>query len=1255
MRHNIQILIFTLLSIVFTCFSGVAQDNFENLPTTSNWSSSETYDINGVLKNKSVSFFDELGRPIQAQSKDVSTNKIWATQTLYDYHGRPGLSTLSAPIGGSFGYRSNFMRKSNGSVYTITDFENTPENPSTVGAQTNTLGHYYSTSNTVEPTQDITSYPFTRTIYSTLNPGAPLKTIGGNKMNGKWLQGYSFSMPASQELSQSVAFGESKYNGIEVTKTVSRDIHGVENVVFTNTDGETLAVARSNGPITRDMNIAIGVQGFIDIHVPVGNNTGFTVNQNGNEITIHDLITEQTVTASNSLPNGFYRVSVNDQNNYDVNTPVTIAYHENYYDYSLNEYDDLGRLIASYQPVGNNKASKPRTTYQYDTEGQLIYTNRPDEGEAWFKYREDGQIRYSQNSKQKAAGEFSYTNYDGRSRPIESGVLVNTGFASTNPNGSLPAGTRKERHITTYDRITTADRNSLPTNYKNPSFLAGNVAKTWNDQTTTFYNYDIYGRVQWVVQNITGLGIKTIDYEYDPVTSQVHRVLYQKGQSDQFIHRYTYDTDDYSLTRVETSSNGNTYTTHANYNYYETGGLKQLNLANGLQKIDYVYNLSGALKSINHPNLITGSAQGSGNNKDLFGMNIHYYQGDYLRNPSLSSTNGIDQYNGNIKAITWNNKNNNSTATYYYKYNRNNWLQGASFNQPIGGVNPNINPTETRSQPITTSETVAASQSIDLTPGFSIIATPSLTFEATIDNSGTDIDSNGDYNVSGITYDANGNIKTLNRNKQTANGSNAMDELSYTYKDNKPNQLLQVGDAVGTVTDTDDIENQIATDNYKYNLIGQLIENKQENIAYLYNASGLVTEVKKDGQSLVKFFYNDKNHRVRKESYNPNNGNLTYTEYYVRDAAGTAMAIYRKDSNGTNLVENTVYGSSRLGVRKNDNTFVYQLTDHLGNVRGVIARNDGTALLAATDYYPFGMPMPGRDLKGDYRYAYQGQEKDTETGKEAFELRLWDARIGRWLTTDPYGEFHSPYLGMGNNPISNIDPDGGCVKCKSDAAIGSTDFDAGGNAVTMTETGWVRNDGYEANLGTFHTVKLEGHFGQTRFLMRPEDNMGDFWDRKNEATERLIATNWQTINSMGQVAMALLSGGYTTPSGQVSPRQYNYRGGLAPSARGWTIDPKKYDYFFGRVNSGREHSIIRSAQNKRDLEKLGITSEKQLEKVFDDAFVSGSTQSTMNNVHGTSVIKRINVNGNSAIDVNFFYPSAGGKPRVSTLIPKLSN
>ena len=69
--------------------------------------------------------------------------------------------------------------------------------------------------------------------------------------------------------------------------------------------------------------------------------------------------------------------------------------------------------------------------------------------------------------------------------------------------------------------------------------------------------------------------------------------------------------------------------------------------------------------------------------------------------------------------------------------------------------------------------------------------------------------------------------------------------------------------------------------------------------------------------------------------------------------------------------------------------------------------------------------MPGRNIVGDYRYDYQGQEKDSETGKIAFQLRLYDQRIMRWLSPDPYGQHASPYMSMGNNWISRVDPDGG--------------------------------------------------------------------------------------------------------------------------------------------------------------------------------------------------------------------------------------
>ncbi|MGY0408847.1 MAG: RHS repeat-associated core domain-containing protein [Polaribacter sp.] len=127
-------------------------------------------------------------------------------------------------------------------------------------------------------------------------------------------------------------------------------------------------------------------------------------------------------------------------------------------------------------------------------------------------------------------------------------------------------------------------------------------------------------------------------------------------------------------------------------------------------------------------------------------------------------------------------------------------------------------------------------------------------------------------------------------------------------------------------------------------------------------------------------------------------------------------------------------------------------------------KNAAVAITAKTDYYPFGMPMPGRQIVGGqpYRYAFQGQEKDPETGKEAFQLRLWDSRIGRWLSPDPYGQYSSPYIGMGNNPIRNIDPDGGlCV-------------DGEGNSIPCPD-GYGAFSGPTTDTGVFENGKFVGY------------------------------------------------------------------------------------------------------------------------------------------------------------------------------------
>ncbi|HEX8576183.1 MAG TPA: RHS repeat-associated core domain-containing protein [Flavobacterium sp.] len=167
------------------------------------------------------------------------------------------------------------------------------------------------------------------------------------------------------------------------------------------------------------------------------------------------------------------------------------------------------------------------------------------------------------------------------------------------------------------------------------------------------------------------------------------------------------------------------------------------------------------------------------------------------------------------------------------------------------------------------------------------------------------------------------------------------------------------------------------------------------------------------------------------------------------------MAIYNKTSNNGRSApiiqkELPIFGLSRLGVyNKEDNSSSYQIADHLGNVWAVIKKINGNPVIESyADYYPFGEQLPERNSTSSYRYAFQGQEKDPETGMEAFQLRLWDGRIGRWLSPDPYGQYASLYLGMGNNPVGMIDPDGGSTKPPNEYDVnGNLISTLGGNSI----------------------------------------------------------------------------------------------------------------------------------------------------------------------------------------------------------------
>jgi len=244
-----------------------------------------------------------------------------------------------------------------------------------------------------------------------------------------------------------------------------------------------------------------------------------------------------------------------------------------------------------------------------------------------------------------------------------------------------------------------------------------------------------------------------------------------------------------------------------------------------------------------------------------------------------------------------------------------------------------------------------------------------------------------------------------------------------------------------------DLPNQTNSANYVYNSIGELVENKQEGLGYEYNSAGLVTRVYElsTSNSLTEYTYNDKGLKYSKTSYS---GGLFSVEteqlFYVYDAGGAEVAAYKKLVQLPNdvyaLQHHTLYGAGRVGLLdKSTGKALFELSDHLGNVRAVVAEGISPNLaevLSYTDYYPHGGTLPGRTYQSslNFPYGYQGQEKDQATGLTNFELRQYDPRIGRWYNPDPYGQHHSPYLAMSNNPVSFTDPDGGW-----DAGYGADD------------------------------------------------------------------------------------------------------------------------------------------------------------------------------------------------------------------------
>lgn len=804
---------------------------------------------------------------------------------------------------------------------------------------------------------------------------------------------------------------------------------------------------------------------------------------------------------------------------------IDLSYPAREHHYTLYYYDQSGSLYKTIPPKGVKPltlasdldkvkayredpagsvpiypAHRMLTKYAYNSYGQIAHQNSPDAAEMEYWYDYLGRPILSQDGRQRSLADYvySYTFYDAQGRIIEVGEVtkkVPIGDLITDPdnyeltttdfiNWVLDPGQWISRQYvirTIYDSnhsYSYVDEDLTPQDVSiddyfghNRRYLRKRISSslffeliTPDDDPNTanysdvlydyasHYAYDVHGNVKTLIQEYRLLAkikqdLKRIDYDYDLISGNVHMVRYQDGMDDQFYHRYAYDADN-RLVSVQTSHDKFIWDEDATYTYYDHGPLARTEVGEySVQGLDYIYTLHGWIKAVNSNSLqarfdpgLDGSTVNPYVGHDAYSYSLDYYDGDYtqIRNdnqiqiqasgaPAL--TEGL--YNGNISRMTTSLRdlNNNilPVTPIRYDYDQLHRIKDATQHQPI-----NLN-------------------------------TFAYNGSGTTDNYKTF-----------YTYDANGNLESLNR----YNGlGQEIDRLSYSYYDADENNLLEyIRDPLGT-NGVGDIDGQ--TDkNYEYDDSGNLIKDASEGISSItWDQYGKIRTIERaTGPSLsqeeLEYHYDAMGNRVVKlAKKGSSEADWTYT-IYVRDASGNVMATYKALVDPVKSIidqlyerEHHIYGSSRLGIKRSDNPDYnlaaaqipntdlltrtsgnrnYELTNHLGNVLSVISDNklltyQGFGLpsykpeyISYSDYYPFGWTKPGRaESSTGYRYGFNGKEKDDEVKSSGVQydygFRIYDARIARFMSVDPLTKeypWYTPYQFAGNKPIRFIDLDG---------------------------------------------------------------------------------------------------------------------------------------------------------------------------------------------------------------------------------------
>lgn len=366
--------------------------------------------------------------------------------------------------------------------------------------------------------------------------------------------------------------------------------------------------------------------------------------------------------------------------------------------------------------------------------------------------------------------------------------------------------------------------------------------------------------------------------------------------------------------------------------------------------------------------------------KDLFAFKINY-------NTVSSAIAGLSAlYNGNIAETHWTTSTDNVVRTYGYKYDSLNRLNEALYKK--GSV---VNAYDEK-----------------------------------------------------LTYDANGNIKTLSRFGSLDDAAPVLiDDLSYAYKTTASNQLMKVTDTKANnasfINEFKDSASN-AVDDYDYDASGNMIKDNNKNItAITYNHLNLPTKITfstKDSPS-ISYIYNAIGKKLQKivRTYNSKTQTTTTVDTYYLNGFQYKRTFSTSPTSRTIAVTNLEFLPTAEGYIEpvgSSYKYVYQYKDHLGNIR--LSYDKSLTIQEESNFYPFGLKHAGygntmSSTNGALKYKYNGKELQDELGLNFYDYgaRNYDPALGRWMNIDPLAEKSrrwSPYTYAYDNPIYFVDPDG---------------------------------------------------------------------------------------------------------------------------------------------------------------------------------------------------------------------------------------